>query len=47
VKTGVVTVGRLVAVWACLACGQSELGQSTQDRFIDSNGVRIRYQVWG
>ena len=47
VKTGVASVGRLVAVWACLACGQATVDQSTQDRFFDSNGVRIRYQVWG
>lgn len=46
-KTGVATVGWLVAVWACLACGQAELSQSTEDRFFDSDGIRIRYQVWG
>src|SRR5688572_7734708 len=47
VKTGVAITGRLVAVWACLACGQAEPGQSTHDRFFDSHGVRIRYQGWG
>ena len=47
-KMCVTTVGRLVALWACLACGQAEtVGQSNEDRFFDSNGVRIRYQVWG
>ena len=46
-KTCVATVGRLVAVWACLACSQATVDQSTPDRFFDSNGVRIRYQVRG
>ena len=44
---GVATVGLLVAVWACLACGYAAPGQSTQDRFLDSNGVRIRFHVSG
>jgi pimeloyl-ACP methyl ester carboxylesterase len=43
----VAKVGRLLTIWACLVCGQCALGQSTQDRFFDSNGVWIRYQVWG
>jgi pimeloyl-ACP methyl ester carboxylesterase len=47
VKTSVATVGLLVAAWVCLTCVQAEPGESTQDRFFDSNGVRIRYQVWG
>jgi hypothetical protein len=47
VKTRVATVGPLVTVWACLVCGQCALGRGTQDRFLDSNGVWIRYQVWG
>jgi pimeloyl-ACP methyl ester carboxylesterase len=46
-KKGVATVGGLVAVLACLSCGQAQLDESTHDRFFDSNGVRIRYQVWG
>lgn len=46
-KRGVATVGLLVAVWACLACGYAAPGQSTQDRFLDSNGVRIRFHVLG
>ncbi|MGH9944696.1 MAG: alpha/beta fold hydrolase, partial [Pyrinomonadaceae bacterium] len=37
----------MVALWACLACGQATLEQATQDRFFDSNGIRIRYRVWG
>jgi pimeloyl-ACP methyl ester carboxylesterase len=47
VKTGVVNLGWLIALWACLACGAAEPGRSAEDRFFDSNGVRIRYQVWG
>lgn len=46
-KTGMTTVGRLLTTWACLVSVQCALGQSAQDRFLDSNGVRIRYQVWG
>ena len=38
---------RLIVVWTCLASSISAVGQSTQDRFIDSNGVPIRYQVSG
>lgn len=37
----------LLAIWLCLAFSQCGLGQSTQDRFFDSNGARIRYQVSG
>jgi pimeloyl-ACP methyl ester carboxylesterase len=47
VKTGVATLGRLVAVWVCLACGPATVDQSTQDHFFNSDGVRIRYRVWG
>jgi pimeloyl-ACP methyl ester carboxylesterase len=47
VKTGLVTVGRLVLAWVCLACGQAVPEQNTPDRFFDSNGTRIRFQVWG
>jgi pimeloyl-ACP methyl ester carboxylesterase len=43
----VTTFGRLVLVWACLACVPCAVGQTTQDRFMDSNGVRIRYQISG
>jgi surfactin synthase thioesterase subunit len=43
----VATVGQLVGVCACLAWAQGDMGQSSKDRFFDSNGVRIRYQVWG
>ena len=46
-KTGVVTLSRLVTILACLACAQCAPGQSSQDRFFDSHGVRIRYQVSG
>lgn len=47
-KTAVTALGCLLAVWACLASsGFSMMGQSTQDRFLDSSGVRIRYQVSG
>ncbi len=46
-KPGVATLGMLVAVWACLACGHAATGQSTQDRFLDSNGVRIRFHALG
>ncbi len=47
-KTGVGTAGRLVALWACIACGYAAApGQSTQDRFLDSDGARIRFQVSG
>lgn len=46
-KTVVAIVGRLAALWASLACGQAELGQSAHDRFFNSKGVQIRYQVWG
>ena len=46
-KKGVATVGQLVALCACLSFSQAEIGQNTEDRFFDSNGVRIRYQVWG
>lgn len=46
-KTGVAAVGHLLAVCVCLACGQVTVDRGTQDRFFDSNGVRIRYRVWG
>lgn len=46
-KTNVAKAGRLVIILACLVGGDCALGQSTRDRFFDSNGVRIRYQVWG
>ena len=46
-KTGVATVGGVVTIFACLISGQCALSQSTQDRFFDSSGVRIRYQVFG
>ena len=46
-KTGLVTLGLLVAVSACLGCGYAAPGQSTQDRFVDSDGVRIRFHVSG
>jgi pimeloyl-ACP methyl ester carboxylesterase len=46
-KAGVATAGLLIAVGACLACGHAAAGQSTQDRFLDSNGVRIRFHVLG
>lgn len=46
-QAGLGTVGLLVAVWACLACGHAGAHQSTQDRFLDSNGVRIRFHVLG
>ena len=46
-RSGIGTVPGLLTIWMCLLCGQCALGQSTQDRFFDSNGVRIRYQVWG
>lgn len=45
-RTAVTILGQLL-IWAFLACGQCAVGQPTQDRFMDSNGVRIRYQVWG
>jgi pimeloyl-ACP methyl ester carboxylesterase len=47
VKTGVTAVALLVALWMGLACGQATLDQGAQDRFFDSDGVRIRYRVWG
>ena len=46
-KRGVATLGLLVAIWACFACGHATAGQGTQDRFLDSNGVRIRFHVLG
>jgi pimeloyl-ACP methyl ester carboxylesterase len=46
-KRFVATVGWLLAVWVCQVCGLTALGQSMPDRFFDSNGVRIRYHVWG
>ncbi len=46
-KTGLAFAGRLAALWVCLACGQATLDQGAQDRFFDSDGVRIRYRVWG
>lgn len=46
-KRYVTHIGRLMAAWVCLVSGLTALGQSTPDRFFDSNGVRIRYQVRG
>lgn len=47
-KTGVVvTVGQLVTILAFVISGECALDQSTRDRFFDSNGVRIRYQMSG
>ncbi|HET6891979.1 MAG TPA: alpha/beta hydrolase [Pyrinomonadaceae bacterium] len=46
-KTTVPTLVRLVMMLACLASGHAVMGQTSQDRFINSNGVRIRYQTWG
>ncbi len=46
-RTAVVGVGQLLIVLASLLCCLCAQGQSTQDRFFDSNGVRIRYRVWG
>jgi len=37
----------LVTIWVCLISTQCASGHSIQDRFFDSNGARIRYQVWG
>ena len=32
---------------ACLACAHTVMAQTTPDHFLNSNGVRIRYQTWG
>ena len=46
-NTGITTVGALVIILACVVCGQYAPSHRTQDRFFDSKGTRIRYQVWG
>lgn len=46
-KTCVTTAGCLLAVWASLPGCESARRQSTPARFFDSQGVQIRYQVWG
>lgn len=42
-----VGVGKLLTILALLLCGQCALGQSSQDHFFDSDGIRIRYRVLG
>ena len=41
------TLVRIVIICVCLFSCQCAQGESTQDRFLDSNGAHIRYQVWG
>lgn len=46
-KTRAVVIAQLLIVYLCAGMVQSAVSQSTQDRFFDSGGVKIRYQIWG
>jgi pimeloyl-ACP methyl ester carboxylesterase len=47
VKANETTLVRLMIIWACLGLSPCAVAQSAQDKFMESDGVRIRYRVWG